>query len=79
MVQPGEWPAIREDFLTGLEVCAEMAAQFGGGTSPDREDADVAYDLAMCPALHSAYHYGQIAMLRQIQGLWPPEGGDDSW
>ena len=78
-VQPGEWAALRENFLTGLEVCAEMAVQFGGGASPDREDADMAFDLAMCPAFHSAYHYGQIAMLRQIQGLWPPEGGDDSW
>ncbi len=37
------------------------------------------YDLALCPALHSACRYGQIAMLRQIQGLWPPAGGDDSW
>ena len=78
-VQPGQWASVRENFLTGLEICAEMAAQSGAGTSSDREDADVAYDLAMCPALHSAYHYGQIAMLRQIQGLWPPEGGDDSW
>ena len=77
--QPGEWNALRAAFLAGLEACAQAAAEHGGETSPDRDDTDVAYDLAECPALHSAYHYGQIAMLRQIQGLWPPAGGDDSW
>lgn len=79
VVRPGEWPAVRAEFLAGLETCAQVAAERGGETSPDRDDTDVAYYLAECPALHSAYHYGQIAMLRQIQGLWPPAGGDDSW
>jgi len=77
--QVGEWEALRIAFLGGLDVCAQVAAEKAGETSPDRDDTSVGYDLAECPALHSAYHYGQIAMLRQIQGLWPPEGGDDSW
>lgn len=78
-VQTGEWLALREAFLDGLDVCAQVAGGFGDRVSPDRDDTSIGYDLAECPALHSAYHYGQIAMLRQIQGLWPPEGGDDSW
>ena len=24
-------------------------------------------------------YLGQVALLRQAQGLWPPQGGDDSW
>ena len=79
IVQAGAWPSLRENFLDGLEVCAKIAGELGERTSPDRAETSIAYDLAMCPALHSAYHYGQIAMLRQIQGLWPPAGGDDSW
>ncbi len=78
-VEIGAWEGLRRDFLKGLEVCAETAQEYGEQTSPDRDDASIAYDLAECPALHSAYHYGQIAMLRQIQGLWPPAGGDGSW
>ncbi len=75
----GEWAASRAAFLSGLDACSQVAAEKAGETSPDRSDASLGYDLAECPALHSAYHYGQIAMLRQLQGLWPPEGGDDAW
>lgn len=77
--QAGEWDALRTAFLGGLDACAQVAAEKAGETSPDRDDTSLGYDLAECPALHNAYHYGQITMLRQIQGLWPPAGGDDSW
>ncbi len=77
--QPGDWDALRFAFLGGLATCAQVAAEQGAATSLDRDDTSIGYDLAECPALHSAYHYGQIAMLRQVQGWWPPEGGDDSW
>ncbi len=77
---PGEWNALRASFLDGLAVCAQAAAENGLNVGGGPEGSTtVGYDLAACPALHSAYHYGQIAMLRQIQGLWPPAGGDDSW
>ena len=75
----GEWDTLRSDFFAGLKVCASVAVEKEGSTSPDRDDTSVGYDLAECPALHSAYHFGQVAMLRQIQGWWPPVGGDDSW
>ena len=29
--------------------------------------------------LHNIYHLGQIALLRQVRGLWPVAGGDDLW
>jgi len=28
---------------------------------------------------HNSYHVGQIAMMRQILGAWPPHGGGDTW
>ena len=30
-------------------------------------------------AAHNSYHVGQIAMLRQCLGAWPPRGGGDTW
>jgi len=29
--------------------------------------------------VHNSYHLGQIAMLRQALGAWPPKGGGDTW
>jgi hypothetical protein len=45
--------------------------------SPARDDTNICYDLAET-ALHNAYHLDQIVLLRRMQGLWPPEGGDDN-
>jgi uncharacterized damage-inducible protein DinB len=28
---------------------------------------------------HNSYHVGQIAMIRQALGAWPPRAGGDSW
>ncbi len=28
---------------------------------------------------HNSYHVGQIAMMRQAVGVWPPRGGGDTW
>ena len=30
-------------------------------------------------ALHNSYHGGQIVLLRQALGLWPPPGGGETW
>jgi uncharacterized damage-inducible protein DinB len=29
--------------------------------------------------VHNTYHIGQIVMLRQALGAWPPRGGGDTW
>jgi uncharacterized damage-inducible protein DinB len=29
--------------------------------------------------VHNSYHVGQIAMLRQSLGAWPPKAGGDTW
>lgn len=68
--EPGGWDSLRAAFLSGLEEVKSL---------PDRGEAREAgadYDYA-ARALHNAYHLGQIATLRQIQDLWPPEGGED--
>ena len=30
-------------------------------------------------AVHNAYHFGRIVLMRQICGAWPPPSGGDSW
>ena len=74
----GAWADLVTQFLVGTEESAQLAAQAETRTSPDRDDTDVSYDLAES-ALHNAYHLGQVALLRQTLGFWPPDGGDESW
>ncbi len=61
--QPGTWPLLLSDFLGGVEELQTLAA----------DHVSYGYPAA---ALHNGYHLGQIALLRQMQSLWPPEGGD---
>jgi len=30
-------------------------------------------------AAHNGYHLGQIVLVRQMIGAWPPEGGAYTW
>lgn len=76
---PGEWAALVARFLAGLDEVDAIVTERGTLPSPGRDDADIAYSLTECPTMHNAYHLGQIALLRQMQGFWPPEGGDESW
>jgi DinB superfamily len=71
----GAWPGLVAEFLAGIEEAGRIAGARGEATSAQRDDTSVAYDLAET-ALHNAYHCGQIVLLRRIQGLWPPAGGD---
>jgi uncharacterized damage-inducible protein DinB len=36
-------------------------------------------DVLWQTLVHNSYHLGQIAMLRQSLGAWPPKGGGDTW
>jgi len=29
--------------------------------------------------VHNSYHLGQVAMVRQMLGAWPPRSGSDTW
>jgi hypothetical protein len=61
--------------MAGIQECGRLAEERGERTSAQRDDTSINYDLAGT-ALHNAYHLGQIVLLRRMQGLWPPEGGD---
>jgi hypothetical protein len=74
-IAPGSWKGLVEAFLAGIEECKRVAAEKKDAVSPARDDTNVDYDLAET-ALHNAYHFGQIVLLRRMQRLWPPAGGD---
>ena len=60
---PGAWDQLVSHFLVDLETIRQMA------------DAKQQYSYAD-RALHNGYHLGQIALLRQMLGIWPPAGGE---
>ena len=45
----------------------------------DKNVAGTLEAVIMQMVAHNSYHLGQIAMLRQALGTWPPRGGGDSW
>ena len=68
----GEWSALVEEFLAGLDRALEWA------DSPEKLAAEVDPDFTMADALHSlavhnAHHLGKIIALRQMLGAWSPE------
>jgi len=49
--------------------------------SPDEKAGD-AYPLEAVlwqTLVHNSYHLGQVVMVRQALGAWPPEKGSDTW
>jgi uncharacterized damage-inducible protein DinB len=84
-VAPGTWPALRDSFLRSLERAAAL-------DKPDRIDARVTPPIEFPPiaeytvrdalvhaATHNAHHLGQVVLLRQLMGLWPPASGSWTW
>jgi uncharacterized damage-inducible protein DinB len=81
---PGSWPEIRERFLAGLERSAALG-ESGGERSiaPPIQFPPLARytvnDALVHVASHNAHHLGQIVLLRQILGRWPPPSGNFTW
>ena len=83
---PGDWDALRGQFLEGLERAAEITGQESDGgrrVDPPIEFPPLANytvsDAIAHIALHNAHHLGQIITLRQLAGAWPPPEGSWTW
>jgi hypothetical protein len=74
-IQPGTWSQLVNDFLAGIETLKKLADEKVNVVSSARDDTDLNYDLAGT-GVHNAYHFGQIVLLRRMQGLWPPKEGE---
>ncbi len=82
-----EWDQLRRDFAWFLAEHARLAGS--SRAELDREiepmhanhtkQASTLEAMLWQTATHNSYHVGQIAMIRQALGAWPPKGGGDSW
>ena len=80
-VTPGSWPELYARFLAGLEQAASLNPE--GAISPPLEIPPMAHfgvgDVVVHLAVHTAHHMGQVILLRQLRGIWPPPAGGFTW
>ena len=85
-VQPGSWPEIERRFLEVLERAAKI------GERPERLEQPISpaievpplaaytiHDAMVHMGVHTAHHLGQVVLLRQLMGVWPPPSGSWTW
>jgi uncharacterized damage-inducible protein DinB len=85
-VAPGTWPQWHAQFLAGLDraaACAEPATRLDEAVAPAIEFPPLAQytirDALVHIASHNAHHLGQVIVLRQLAGQWPPPAGSWTW
>lgn len=70
------WGDLVAEFLTDLEEAAALA---GSPRLTEVVKEKTVREHLESIAGHNAYHVGQVVFLRQLQGLWPPPSGGDTW
>jgi uncharacterized damage-inducible protein DinB len=85
-VARGTWPEVQAKFLGGLERAAALGkpeAALLKLVVPAIEFPPLARytvgDAVVHICNHNAYHLGQVILLRQLLGLWPPPSGGWTW
>ena len=79
----GAWPDVHGRFLGGLERAAALALRKDEAVSPAIDFPPLASytirDVLVHVAQHNSHHLGQVILLRQLMGLWPPPSGSWTW
>jgi uncharacterized damage-inducible protein DinB len=83
-VESGSWLTLRSRFLDGLGALATLAEKDPGRpVNPAIEFPPLANytleDVVIHVAAHNAHHLGQVIVLRQWLGAWPPPSGSWTW
>jgi uncharacterized damage-inducible protein DinB len=73
LIEIDEWDELVSDFLAGLDASMALTESDADISRLIRDDETIG-DRIRWTAMHNAYHYGQIVMLRRMLGAWPPEG-----
>jgi uncharacterized damage-inducible protein DinB len=81
------WDQLRQRFFSGNKEAVEEARNFDRLEHPVRCPSRPGVAVRIMTvreqlenlAAHNAYHFGRIALMRQILGSWPPPSGGDSW
>lgn len=82
-----EWDRLRRDFAWFLAGYAKLAGssteelqrEIESAHEGDKKVAGTLESVLWQMVAHNSYHVGQIAMMRQALGAWPPRGGGDTW
>jgi uncharacterized damage-inducible protein DinB len=82
-VAAGHWPEIQARFLGGLERAVALGERDDRPVAPAIDFPPLAHytvrDALTHVAQHNAHHLGQVVLLRQLMGLWPPPAGSWTW
>lgn len=83
---PGTWPQVKDRFCAGLEqlvVFGEECRDLDAPIDPPIQFPPLSEysgrDVLEHVAHHNAHHLGQVVVLRQIIGAWPPPAGSWTW
>jgi len=71
-----EWQRAVRRFRKGLQAMTRGAREVGLLT---RHGARTRLEMLQSIAAHNSYHAGQVVVLRQMQGAWPPPSGGLTW
>jgi uncharacterized damage-inducible protein DinB len=82
-VAAGSWPDLQARFVGGLERAASLASRAGQPIAPAIEFPPLAGyavgDAIVHMAQHNSHHLGQVVLITQLMGLWPPPSGGWTW
>ncbi|HVK06268.1 MAG TPA: DinB family protein [Armatimonadaceae bacterium] len=78
-VTPEEWGPLFEQFVSGQELAWSLAETGEAELSRLLESGFTVGEQILRLTQHNNYHFGQVALLRQMLGLWPTAAGDDAW
>jgi len=83
-VAPGSWPEVRLRFLGGLQNLAGLpVAAHTTPITPPIEFPPLANstvgEALVHVSTHNGHHLGQVIVLRQMLGAWPPPAGSYTW
>lgn len=81
-----EWEATVSWFRRGIADLLALAERPPGEidrpvsrTHDSSNQGDNVADIVWQTLVHNSYHVGQIVLLRQALGAWPPPAGRDTW
>jgi uncharacterized damage-inducible protein DinB len=82
-VAAGTWPEVQARFLAGLDRAAALGDRADHPVAPAIDFPPMAHysvhDALLHIAQHNAHHLGQVVLLRQMMGQWPPPAGSWTW